>query len=76
MSGIQYKFYRTGTVRFPKLYVQNVQNSKWERPRYLQEIFTLRVSSYELRDFENKLFVLKPRTDYLKRSFGYSGAVL
>ena len=45
-------------------------------PRYLQEIFTSRVSSYELRDFENKLFVPKPRTDYLKRSFGYSGAVL
>ena len=44
--------------------------------RYLQEIFTSRVSSYELRDFENKLFVPKPRTDYLKRSFGYSGAVL
>ena len=45
-------------------------------PRYLQEIFTSRVSSYELRDFENKLFVPKPPTDYLKRSFGYSGAVL
>ena len=45
-------------------------------PRYLQEIFTSRVSSYELRDFENKLFVPKPRTDYLKRSFGYGGAVL
>ena len=45
-------------------------------PRYLQEIFTSRVSSYELSDFENKLFVPKPRTDYLKRSFGYSGAVL
>ena len=44
--------------------------------RYLQEIFTSRVSSYELSDFENKLFVPKPRTDYLKRSFGYSGAVL
>ena len=34
-------------------------------PRYLQEIFTLRVSLYELRDFENKLFVPKPRTDYI-----------
>ena len=45
-------------------------------PRYLQEIFTSQVSSYELRDFQNKFFVPKPRTDYLKRSFGYSGAVL
>ena len=45
-------------------------------PHYLQEIFTPRISSYDLRDIENKLFVPKPRTDYLKRSFGYSGAVL
>ena len=45
-------------------------------PHYLQEIFTPRVSFYDLRDMENKLFVPKPRTEYLKRSFGYSGAVL
>ena len=34
-------------------------------PRYLQEIFTLRVTAYKLRNFENKLFLPKPRTDYL-----------
>ena len=45
-------------------------------PHYLQEIFTPRVSFYDLRDMENKLFVPKPRTEYLKRSFGYSGTVL
>ena len=45
-------------------------------PQYLQEIFTPRLSSYDLKDIENKLFVLKSRTDYLKCSFGYSGAVL
>ena len=45
-------------------------------PHYLQEIFTPRVSFYDLRDMENKLFVPKPRTACLKRSFGYSGAVL
>ena len=45
-------------------------------PHYLQEIFTPRVSFYDLRDMENKLFVPKPRTEYLKRSFGYSGVML
>ena len=29
-----------------------------------------------LRDMENKLTIPQPRTEYLKRSFGYSGAVL
>jgi hypothetical protein len=28
-----------------------------------------------LRDFEGKLFLPKPRTGYLKRSFGYNGSV-
>ena len=45
-------------------------------PHYLQEIFTPRISYYDLKDIENKLFVPKSRTDYLKPSFGYSGAVL
>ena len=31
---------------------------------------------YNLRDSENDLFVPKPRTNYAKRSFSYSGAVL
>ena len=42
----------------------------------LQEILTLQVTSDELRDFENKLFVPKPCTDYLKHSLGHSGVVL
>ena len=45
-------------------------------PHYLREIFTTRNCYYDLRDIENKLFVPKPRKEYLKRSFGYSGAVL
>ena len=45
-------------------------------PVYLQEIFTTRNTNYDLRDAENKLYVPKPRTDYLKRSFCYSGAFL
>jgi hypothetical protein len=43
-------------------------------PMYLQDLFVTRVSHYRLR--EGKLFLPKPRTDYLKRSFSYSGASL
>ena len=45
-------------------------------PMYLQDLFVTRVSHYNLRDSEGKLFLPKPRTDYLKRSFSYSGASL
>jgi hypothetical protein len=43
---------------------------------YLQDLFVTRVSHYSLRDSEGKLFLPKPRKDYLKRSFSYSGASL
>ena len=45
-------------------------------PVYLQDIFTSRNTNYELRDAENKLYLPKPRTVDLKRSFSYSGAFL
>ena len=45
-------------------------------PLYLQEMFSPSESVYNLRDSYGKLFVPKPRTDYLKRSFSYSGASL
>ena len=45
-------------------------------PQYLQDLFSLRSCPYSLKDNENKLFVPKPRTDYLKRSFSYERAVL
>ena len=45
-------------------------------PVYLQSLFTPRSTFYFLRDRENKLYLAKPRTDYLKRSFNYSGALL
>ena len=35
-------------------------------PMYLQDLFVTRVSHYSLRDSEGKLFLPKPRTDYLK----------
>ena len=77
------KTYQEFSISSTGLVLCDFQNSMYKMyktlngnvPRYLQEIFTSRVSSYELRDFENKLFVPKPRTDYLKRSFGYSEAV-
>ena len=45
-------------------------------PMYLQELFVTRVSHYRLRVSEGKLFLPKPRTDYLRCSFSYSGASL
>ena len=43
--------------------------------KYLQDLFIERNTNYNLRG-SNKLQLSKPRTDYLKRSFEYSGAVL
>ena len=45
-------------------------------PEYLQDRFVNRVSNYFLRDSSNKFDVPLPRTNYLKNSFRYSGAVL
>ncbi len=45
-------------------------------PHYLRELFEFRSTGYNLRNSENTLFVPKPRTNYGKRSFSYSGAVL
>ena len=44
---------------------------------YLQDLFSERHTDYHLRDSFHKLNLIpKPRTNYLKRSFGYSGALL
>ena len=46
-------------------------------PEYLQCLFTQRhVNDYNLRNLEGKLSLPKPNTNYLKRSFCYSGACL
>ena len=45
-------------------------------PDYLQSLFSQRDSVYNLRDSEGKLTLPKPNTNYLKRSFSYSGAML
>ena len=45
-------------------------------PVYLQDLFSERHTDYEMRDSLRKLNLPKPRTDYLKRGFGYNGALL
>ena len=45
-------------------------------PVYLQDLFIERSTEYNLRNSFNKLSLPKPRTNYLKRSFSYSGAQL
>ena len=43
-------------------------------PEYLQSLFPQRYSAY-LRNSEGRLTLFKPSTNYLKRSFSYSGAM-
>ena len=45
-------------------------------PLYLHGLFSERHAGYDLRASFGKLNLPTPRTDYLKRSFGYSGALL
>ena len=47
-------------------------------PNFMHSMFTDRasVTSYSLRDTKDKLAIPMPRTNYLKDSVGYSGAVL
>ena len=45
-------------------------------PEYMRSMFIYRDTVYSLRDAEEKLNIPKPRTNYLKNSFSYTGAVL
>ena len=45
-------------------------------PPYLHDLFKSRSIGYNLRNSEHTLYVPKPRTNYGKRSFSYSGAML
>ena len=49
---------------------------KGDAPDYLQNLFSARGTGYNLRNSEIKLNLPKPRTNYLKRSLSYSGALL
>ena len=44
-------------------------------PTYLQDLFSVRGTGYNTRNSEMRLNVPRPRTDYMKKSFCYSGAV-
>ena len=45
-------------------------------PEYLQSLFSQRHCANNLRNSEGRLTLSKPSTNYLKRSFSYSGALL
>ena len=45
-------------------------------PKYLQSLFSQRHSAYNLRNSEGRLSLSKPNTNYLKRTFSYSGSML
>ena len=47
-----------------------------QSPEYLKGLFMPFSTDYGLRNSDNKLALPKPRTDFLKRSFCYSGAQL
>ena len=49
---------------------------KGNTPSYLQDMFSFRGTGYNIRNSEIRLNFPKPRTNYLKRSVCYSGAVL
>lgn len=45
-------------------------------PVYLHDLYSEQLTDYDLRDSFRKLNLPKPRTEYLKRSFDYSGVLL
>ena len=47
-----------------------------QAPVYWQNLFPERSTDYDLRTSLRKLTLPRPRTNYLKRSFSYSGALL
>ena len=49
---------------------------KGPAPPYLQNLYTFRNTNYNMRNAENKLNLPKPRTNYLKCSFNFTGALL
>ena len=51
-----------------------IQNN--DGPLCLKELFRSKHLTYNLRQRESQLFLLKPRTEYLKKAFVYDGAKL
>ena len=64
-------YYRKLDRKFHLMYkTLNGMTSDYLRSRFL---YRDNVNAYRLRNTENKLVLPQPRTDYLKRSFSYSG---
>ena len=49
---------------------------KGNMPSYLRTLFSIRNTEYNLRNNQFKLNLPKPRTNYVKRSLSYDGALL
>ena len=49
---------------------------KGNAPSYLKSLFSVRTLEYDVRNNRSKLHIPKPRTNNLKRSICYSGALL
>ena len=64
--------------RFESAAVMMYKSLHGMTPEYLSSRFVFRndITSYRLRNTENKLALPQPRTNYLKKSFSYSGARL
>ena len=45
-------------------------------PEYIQSLFSPRHSAYNFRNSEGRLTLSKPSTNYLKRSFSHTAAML
>ena len=54
----------------------DVQILTWDDPLSSRFVFRNDITSYQLRNTENKLALSQPRTSYLKKRFSYSGARL
>jgi hypothetical protein len=56
----------------------DVQNSKWDRPRISHNLFTYKnkITNYRLPSISSGLCLPQPRTNSMKNSFMYDGAKL
>ena len=64
-------------VRRRKLKAQLIfKTPKGNMPSYLRTLFSIRNTKYNFRNNQFKLNLPKPRTNYLKRSLSYDGALL
>ena len=60
----------------PSLHIMMFKSLNEQAPVYLQNLFHERSTDYDLRNSFHKFTLPRPRTNYLKRSFSNSGALL